>query len=833
MIRWTFSAAVTAFVAFGCISDGDLGDPPPPPPPIENGGVLPNDGGPQAGGGGGGAGGGGGQVDACVSIREIVVASGSGAATGTTAGQADLGAGSCGGQSRPDVRFRFTTQKTGTLVATVRPSSTSFQPVLYVRRGCGDSQEVANGCVAARSAGTTAVLVLPDLEAGTYEVWVDGVVGAGAFDLSVALGAVTGDSCAAPVPIPLTGGGATVVGTTQSSGLTNQLSASCSSAAPDLVHSVDVPAGSDLLVSIVSQDPWRPAVVLQGACGSTELACQAGADAGIAAGFTAARLSAGTHHLWVDSADSSGSGRYELSVTRKPSPNGDTCASAIVLPFDPVDGGVFTHKVIPTEIADDYLTCPGFGGGVATYDRDVAFTFTAAARFNLWADAASTSQMPTLGIAEGQCPGTNLSCGGTSSNFNHASLSRGDLAPGTYTVWLDGLSATQSAVDVGIRMFPVLEGDTCNNPTPLAFGPDGGYLSVSGSTRDLYDNGEGGCGHYGADRVYSFTTTRTFDFRSRITSGTAGYEPAIFLEQAPCGPQFGLLQCSSTRDGAGWLDLHALPAGTYFLWVNGQYPDEGDYTLEAQLTPVMPSDTCQTVTDLAFSDGGVAQASGDTRLVYDDATGSCGGSGSDFVYRFTTQMPLDLRAEASTSTSSHRPVLYLRQGSCGGSELACAPALSAGAPAQLQRDGLTPGTYYLWVDGAGTNADFELVARLLRPGETCGNSIPLDVSSGSATISGTLDELRDDAASSCSAAGSNDIVYSFVTTSVRTLNVTVTSQTAGFTPVVSIRRGTCATQEVACGAAPVVSSAPADRYEVIVERATAASGQFTLSVTLN
>ncbi|MCA9606808.1 MAG: trypsin-like peptidase domain-containing protein [Myxococcales bacterium] len=79
--------------------------------------------------------------------------------------------------------------------------------------------------------------------------------------------------------------------------------------------------------------------------------------------------------------------------------------------------------------------------------------------------------------------------------------------------------------------------------------------------------------------------------------------------------------------------------------------------------------------------------------------GSCGGNGADRVYTFT----LTESAAIEATVEGFDSVLYLREATCEGDELACNddidPDTNRGSTI---RAGLLPGTYFLFVDGYGS-----------------------------------------------------------------------------------------------------------------------------------
>jgi hypothetical protein len=156
--------------------------------------------------------------------QALLIPSGSITVTGTTAGATnsftfDAGTPSCSSTARAsgrDVVYNFQLTAPRDVLITVTPTgpAPTFNPVVSVRKpgACastafGDQQ----GCT---SNFTTdpAIVSLKNQPAGLYSLWVDGAYDTyGPFDLTIVLSPPTtpppGDSCANPIPFPLTDGG--------------------------------------------------------------------------------------------------------------------------------------------------------------------------------------------------------------------------------------------------------------------------------------------------------------------------------------------------------------------------------------------------------------------------------------------------------------------------------------------------------------------------------------------------------------------------------------------------------------------------------------------------
>ena len=197
--------------------------------------------------------------------------------------------------SGKDLVDSYTLAAPKTVVITVTPTSppttTTFEPVVYVRSLCADiTAPNEKGCVANFSS-TPHVLTLSNQPAGTYFLWVDGSTSSsGPFSLNVTTSTpvVGGETCAAPLVISAN---TTIVSTT--TGMANDFAfvdtglcqggSSVTATAPDAVFRTTIPANSVLTVATVAT--WdrilnvvaTPASVCGGALGAG-IACLAGSD---------------------------------------------------------------------------------------------------------------------------------------------------------------------------------------------------------------------------------------------------------------------------------------------------------------------------------------------------------------------------------------------------------------------------------------------------------------------------------------------------------------------------------------------------------------------------
>jgi|JI10StandDraft_1071094.scaffolds.fasta_scaffold121195_3 hypothetical protein len=329
--------------------------------------------------------------------------------------------------------------------------------------------------------------------------------------------------------------------------------------------------------------------------------------------------------------------------------------------------------------------------------------------------------------------------------------------------------------------------------------------------------------------------------------------PALYLRAAPCTPGLAQLACNTSTSApptTSSITAPSLVPGAYFLFADGRTTGHrGPFELTVDLYELPDAGTCATPHPLTFS-GGVARAEGNTRFLNDGFTATCApsGGGGEHVYRFDNPSPQDLTLTVSAPGGA--PILSLVQGVCAGAGVSC----SIGPPnRQVTVPGLAAGTYTLVVEAqAPFNAsEFALMATLgavdagsLLSGDTCFNPEPLNLSngtSGTASVTATTTGYFKETGTNACSSGGADRIFTFETTSQRTITATITSTTSGFRPTLIHRRDLCPNERAndscretaADGGLPVLTvTAPAGRHYLVVDGAWAEAGDFTLQVSV-
>jgi len=267
------------------------------------------------------------------------------------------------------------------------------------------------------------------------------------------------------------------------------------------------------------------------------------------------------------------------------------------------------------------------------------------------------------------------------------------LEPGKYFVFVDGYNQESGAYKLTVSVSDVIAlSDACRRAPLLASGP-----VVTGSTEGAANDAEASCGGgaQGLDSPWRFDLASRS--RVRIVEHSDDVAPVVHVRRA-CNDAESETACgesalaSSDAAVTGFFD-----PGAYTVFADARDRDTaGHYTLSLETAPLAGSGTLGDGCGDAVALGGASNTVlGDTFTARDDVAGSCGGSGAaDVVYRLDVARRSRFRASLDGEEAPHVLVAWRR---CGdrASEVGCGPQLD---------DVLTPGTYFVGVDGATSEA---------------------------------------------------------------------------------------------------------------------------------
>ncbi len=498
------------------------------------------------------------------------------------------------------------------------------------------------------------------------------------------------------------------------------------------------------------------------------------------------------------------SGRCEAAP-----PANDSCAAPAPLTFN---AGVATAAGDLAGARNDfYSSACGGGGGV---DVVYAFTTTGPQQIVAKVSAAPGSSLEPVVMVRRACasdlPIDELGCGvGTPTRAAVARVPSANA--GTWFVVVDAGPATSGAFALEVQLAPAIAvpvNDQCSGAESLTL--TAGIATVDGSTWLASDTGKGTCGgtQSGPDVVYRLTLADPKDVSLEVTPRDPTFKPMVYL-RAVCSSTLPADErgCASSLIAGGKAQLEAanLPAGDYFLWVDGQptaanpgyIGDRGDFTLKVEAKAPVTSvpDGCATAAPLTFTNG-KATVTGSTTAATDSGGGyqygPCAGgtNARDVVYSFTLASAQSLLLTLTTPSTGFQPMVYVQK-VCGsttvsGDQLACVLATSSGKGVVSALQNLAAGTYFVWVDGQyQTSGAFTLELEQAAPpaNDVCGAGVvPLTAN----TVQGSTLLARDDyqgskaMSAACTLSPSYvslngpDAVFSYTPTTSGTFTVTVT-----------------------------------------------------------
>lgn len=351
-------------------------------------------------------------------------------------------------------------------------------------------------------------------------------------------------------------------------------------------------------------------------------------------------------------------------------PMNDACDD----PLDVSAGGTFALDV--SGATADYMF-----GCVSSLRPDLVLTFTLTEERNVEIEAEGDFLQTAVSL--------RTTCTDRASEVECRTgyptvLRRRALPAGTYFVVVAGYFAGEIALTVRFTdPTPAATNDSCTSPIDVSAGG-----TFRGSMIDIADDHATSCGFGGApDLVYTFTTLEERDVRVTATA-TSGDSMAWEI-RSTCEAG-GSVRCAQGAPSTG--RVHQLPAGTYFLVLEGPSYTEVDFQLDVELlapTPPLTGDLCASPLPLTLG----ARTPGSLMDMEDDIETTCGYDYRDVVYSFELTERRDVTVEIDGGTTffnaSVRP-------SCGDSvtQIRCA----SGAPLRMRMRDLPPGTYFVVVE---------------------------------------------------------------------------------------------------------------------------------------
>jgi len=650
----------------------------------------------------------------------------------------------------------------------------------------------------------------------------------------------------------------------------------------DLVYTFQVDRPKRITATAVAMpgSALMPVLGLRKVCASLAAAdnnaCAYGGANNLGATLTA-DVQPGTWYLWLDG-EGGTAGAFKLTLALSDT-NAGSCSSPIELLFS----GGRAQGVSDTRGATD--DARGLCGGGGAPDNVYAFELEQPQRVSVEVEPLSQEFAPAVYVRGATCtdatPYGQLSCA-IASPGTRTTLDLPRLPAGRYHLFVDG-SGTAPASMAGPYRFTVTlldtvpppPNDTCAGAATLPAPMNGiGTVTVQGDTAAATDDARG-CGGDGPDLVYRLELSGPRRVAARVQPQQGStLRPLVYVRRpGQCESQDpgDLLGCGAGASAAGSaaaLTLPSLPAGLYFLWVDGLQGTAGAFelTIDLQAAPPPPqNDVCTAAPPLALASG-VVTATGTTVSAGDDASLWCteplGAFSPDVVYSIDVPvkqaLAIDVQAPAG---SALLPVFSLRPPmKCASNGLLDNLDCAWGDPQHTNRTVLNlpevePGRYSLWVEGDGaTQGAFTLrvvTSPPVQPPENdwCGSTFIPTLSPG-VPVSGDTRAALDDSAGGCGGvSGANgeyarDVLYRFSLSQSQSVKVTVTPDPmtgALYRPLVYVKgpsmcASTAASATLGCAAAANLGESAvlnlgtlaAGTYSLWVDGAGLSSGSFSV-----
>lgn len=380
-------------------------------------------------------------------------------------------------------------------------------------------------------------------------------------------------------------------------------SSGCGGYGGDVFYTLHLTAESKVTAAMTPSDSTKTGVVsiLQSCSATQELVCDSTSGTATA---VANDLQAGDYIVVADNY-SGDEGPFSLTVTLSapvPPPPGDVCSAAIALTAH-APGDTQTVTGDTTGAANDFTSnCGGSGG-----DLFYALTLTADAQVTAAITPADSAKTGVVSIIPACGTNNDLVCG-SSSGTTAGTATKSFLAAGTYYIVADNFGGDNGPFSLTVTLaapVPPPAGDTCetlpsgssSQDIALSAIGDGGYTASVQFDTTLYANDTksattGPCSGYGTghDEVFRVAVpSPVSSLTATVTPyGDAGsFQPVVYIRSSPCsdvgftdgGPGSELACDAPFSNTTATATATTVPAGTYYVWVDGTSSSYGPGTL--------------------------------------------------------------------------------------------------------------------------------------------------------------------------------------------------------------------------------------------------------------
>jgi hypothetical protein len=370
--------------------------------------------------------------------------------------------------------------------------------------------------------------------------------------------------------------------------------------------------------------------------------------------------------------------------------------------------------------------------------RDVAMTFTIDEPHDVWFTAIGLLRdngTDTAAVAlRSNCSdfATELEC---SYGFPGQVRIRA-LPKGRYFLLANSEHAERLIVDARFTdPTPAPANTSCEAPLDISAGG-----RFTGDFVDVGDDFELACGFAGAnDLSYVFTIEEERDVEVSALSLSGGERMSLAV-RTTCDDAASTLRCVSSVPARA--RLHQLPAGTYYVVIEGSNAREVDFSLDVAFldpTPPPPGDACADPLALELAAKRTGSLANRQDLIAVDECncdlerpGQCTTFLPEVVYRVRVDEPSDLGFTFSADVGG---VAYAFRSVCDSAS--AQRACGTGATINARIRDLSPGDYYLIVESAEpASIEFELkplprtIPVPVGGNDTCATAIEIPASGG-------------------------------------------------------------------------------------------------------
>ncbi len=623
-------------------------------------------------------------------------------------------------------------------------------------------------------------------------------------------------------------------------GRANALSgASCGGGggAPDYAYQWAAPSAGTYTIDTFGSSFDTVLYVRNASCGGTELACNDDAG-GTNQSQVAVTLAAGQTIVIVVDGYGAASGNYSLHITggaaASPTPTRTPTTT-------PTPGGSCPQtnlgSTLPVSVSGSTAgranalsgaSCGGGGGA-----PDYAYQWAAPSAGTYTIDTFGSSFDTVLYVRNASCGGTELACNDDAGGTNQSQVAVTLAAGQTIVIVVDGYGAASGNYSLhitgGAAASPTPTRTPTTTPTPGGSCPQTNLgstlpVSVSGSTAGRANALSGAsCGGGGGAPDYAYQWAAPSAGTYTIDTFGSSFDTVLYVRNASCGGTE--LACNDDAGGTNQSQVAVtLAAGqTIVIVVDGYGAASGNYSLHITGGAAASPTPTRTPTTTPTPGGSCPQTnlgstlpvsvSGSTAGRANALSGaSCGGGGGAPDYAYQWAAPSAGTYTIDTFGSSFDTVLYVRNASCGGTELACnddaggtnqsqvAVTLAAGQTIVIVVDGYgaASGNYSLHITGGAAASPTPTRTPTATPtaGGSCpqtnlGSVLPVSVSGSTAGRANAL------SGASCGAGGTGpDFAYQWTAPSAGTY--TIDTMGSNFDTVLYVRAASCGGAELAC-----------------------------------